>query len=254
LPPGRAHRDPARDDRALIAPGIAFPRLVGAVEFVSVSLDDHPLLKPDEVGPDHRLAIVEIDPSADLRRGESQAAAQGQECLLEFALRRRASDVVLLEQLLDFPGAGARAVASKLVLDRVEVEYFERLRLVEGSLERSTLDHLGEVQQRPRDGRAGDSVFDGDIGCGQGGRTVDVDAVVLAGRAARDGHIDLRPLRGSELVERSGVAVREDRPGPAGEDRGHPMAFASQERARDEGVDGVVDAVEAGAIGALTDT
>jgi hypothetical protein len=49
------------------------------------------------------------------------------------------------------------------------------------------------------------------------------------------------------------IAMRENRSGSARENRRHPVAFAGQELARDERVDGPVQAVKKERLGAFLD-
>jgi hypothetical protein len=84
----------------------------------AVGLDDHPLFVPDEVGPDHRLAVSQIDPSVDIRRRQTQLADDREERFLKLALGQRAADVVLVEHLFGATGRWTCAVARELVLKR----------------------------------------------------------------------------------------------------------------------------------------
>ena len=110
---------------------------------------------------------------------------------------------------------------------------FGDLGLVEGTLELSLGDDLGEVEEGAGDGRARDVVDDGDVLVGERRRTVDLDAGVLAPGAPRHRDVDLRPAPVAELEERGRGAVGEDRAGAAGEHRGHPEALALEEMPRD---------------------
>ena len=77
LPPGGADRSPAGDHCPLIPAGIALSRLPGPVDAAAIGLDDQALFEPDEVRPDHRLAVIEVDPYVDLRQRDAALAAEG---------------------------------------------------------------------------------------------------------------------------------------------------------------------------------
>jgi hypothetical protein len=81
-----------------------------------------------------------------------------------------------------------------------------------------------------------------------------MDAAVLAGRAGRDGHIDPHAAGAYEPMQRGGRSVREDRPGPACQDGGHPETVACEQTRRHERIDAVVDAVQTAGRRALADS
>ena len=150
------------------------------MESGAVGLDDHALLRPDEVGADHRPSIREIDPPVDEWVRQAEPAGDREHRLLELALGGRAADVVLVEQRPDTFCARAAPVALDLILDLGEVEHLEDLSLVEGALERSAVDDLRQVEQRPGDRRARDAVDGRDVGWRERGRAMDVDAGAFA--------------------------------------------------------------------------
>jgi hypothetical protein len=168
--------------------------------------------------------------------------------------RARPADVVLDEDLPDCLGTRASGVAGELVVDGIEVEYLEGVGLVEGPFELAVGDDLGEVEEGAVEARARDVVHPGYVSFGEGGRAMDGDSWVAAGRTRRDRHFDLAVAPVAELVEDRRRAVGQDGARAAGEDGGHVQALALEERLGDEGVDGLVDAVEAADVGSCVDS
>jgi hypothetical protein len=70
------------------------------------------------------------------------------------------------------------------------------VRLVERPLDLPAIDHLGQVEQRPRHRGAGDSVDDGGVGRRERDGAVEDDAGVAAAVAARDRYLR-RPVAGA---------------------------------------------------------
>jgi hypothetical protein len=143
LPPGRADRSPSREQCPLVTTRVALARLVRAVHLPSVGLNDHPLPAPEEIGPDRRFSVPEVDPLVDSRIRYAEPAAQSQESLLERAGRHRASDVMLFKNFSDPASGRPRRVACELILDGPQVEDFRDVGLVKRSLELAAIDDVG---------------------------------------------------------------------------------------------------------------
>jgi hypothetical protein len=244
LAPGGAERLPAGEQRPLISPRIALPGLMGPVELGAVGLDDDPLLGPNEVTLDP-VAVAQVDPVIDARLREAEPPADSQECLFQLALSERAAHVVLLEDRPQPRETGVGGIALELVVDGDEVEDAHAVRLVEHPLDGPPRQDSSEVENRSRDRRARDVVLNGDVAGRQAGRAVDVNPVTAAAGPAGNGHVELRSGCRPQAMEGRGVAVREDRPGTARKHCRHPISLTGQKRARNEGVDAGVDAVEA---------
>ena len=92
-------------------------------------------------------------------------------------------------------------VAVQLVSEGVEVEDLEDLGLVEGALDGAAADDGGEVEGCAGDRGDGNRLDDGDVGRGEGCRTVQVDAVMAARRPAGHDHVDGRAVGLAKTVE-----------------------------------------------------
>jgi hypothetical protein len=185
----------------MVAQAVLLEGLPGAVRSMTVGLDNHSLVAPDEVHADRRrVGVAGVDERVDFRHRQAGSAAGGEECFLELAPRRRRADVVLVEDCAQALGGGTRFVSLDLVEQRVEIEQLQDLGLVERSLQRAAFDDLSQVEQRAGDGGAGDAVSDGDVRGGERRRAVDVDAGVLAGRTTGDRDVDVGPGGASDLV------------------------------------------------------
>jgi hypothetical protein len=93
-------------------------------------------------------------------------------------------------------------VAPQRVIDGVEIEDLLDLRLVKGAFDGTPLHDGGEVEEDAGDGGAGNVFDERDVGWVEGPGAVDVDAFVRASQAARDRHVDVRPVGPSEIEER----------------------------------------------------
>jgi hypothetical protein len=221
------------------------------VVLLAVGLDHDALLAPEEVRANGRSTVRQREPLLDLGLRQAERAAEREKPLLELAFGRRRPDVMLLEHPHHLPGRGPRRIAGELVLDRAEIEHFEDLSLVEGTLEAATVDDIGEVQERAGDGRAGDVVRDGAVVSNERPRAMEVNARMSPARAARNGDFDVRAVATQEPVQGGGLAMAQHRAWASGEHRRHPPALAREQPGRDEGIHAAIDAMEASASGAL---
>ena len=219
----------------------------------AVSLEDHTLLPPDEVHADRRLAVVEHEQLVGLRIGDAKGPRDRKQKLLVLAPGGRPADVVLGQHQFDRLGAGAGRIAGELVVDGFQVEQLEDVRLVEGALQLAQRADLGQVQEGAGDGSDRDVVDDGYVGWAEGGRAVDFDAGVLADRATRHGDLDLRVAPVPQLMQRGRGAVREHRARATRQHGRHIQALTLEQLAGNEGVDGVVNAVQAAGGDSLVD-
>jgi hypothetical protein len=124
-------------------------------------------------------------------------------------------------------------------LDRSEVKEAQRLGAVDRPLERAAVDDGCEVEQRSRQGRAGDAVLGGSVfgteGCAAVYREVDAGARVIAGHS----HVNVRASVVGQLPECRRGAMRQHRLTAHGESCRHP---ASLPRWRRDGEDATVHA------------
>lgn len=81
---------------------------------------------------------------------------------------------------------------------------------------------LGQVDERPGQGGAGNPVDLGHVGGRQGGSRMRLDAAPLADRLAGYGDVDPSAVVLPDAVKRRGGAVGQPGLGAAGEHRGHP--------------------------------
>jgi hypothetical protein len=160
---------------------------------------------------------------------------------------------VLGENGPDHLNAAPIRIPGELVLERVQVEGLHDLRLVEGALDLSSRKHVRDVELGPRDRGARDVLLAGGVGGRERFRAVHVDTGKFAARAARHGHVDPHPAKGSQSQQCRGRAVREHSAGPTRENRGHPPTFARQQLGRDERVDPGVKAMQTASGGAPPD-
>jgi hypothetical protein len=106
-------------------------------------------------------------------------------------------------------------------------------------------DNLGQIEERAVDGGDRDAVDDGDVGRREGGRAMNSNALVLAARAAGDGRVDPCVPPRAELVQGRRRPMRQGGTRAASEHSSHAEPFAREQRLGDQGVHGVVDAVQA---------
>jgi hypothetical protein len=151
---------------------------------------------------------------------------------------------VLFEDAFQSARSGAGIVSVDLVVQGPEIENLQDLGLVARALEGAVADNLGEIEQGAGDRCDSDAVDHGDVAGGEGGGAMDVDAWVTSRGPLRDRHVDFRLVGASESMKRRSGAVREGCAGAAGENGANEETLAAEEFAGDEGVDGVVDAVE----------
>jgi hypothetical protein len=253
LLPGCADDRPPGRHESLVSLAIALEPLAAEVPLAAVGLDSDAPVRPSEVDANRWATVVEHDELVGVRIGDAERPGDRQKRLLVLAPRRRLADVVLGEDSAARAGAGVGRVAVELILDGGEVEHIGDLGLVERALETAPGDDGADVEKGASDRRARDVVDDGDVCGGQRGRAVDRDARVLAPRPLWHGDVDVDATGGQKLVERSGRAVRQGRARAAGEHGGHPQTLALQQLPGHQGVDGVVDAVEAARGGTLLD-
>ncbi len=253
LAPGGAYDGPAGGGEALVATAVRLEGLTRAVGLAAVGLDGDASVGPGEVDPDRGVAVTRVDVVLGSGVGESEAAGEGEESFAEFVVGGGASDVVGLEDVAHGLGAGAGWVAGELVVEGAAVECLQAVGLVEGALQLAGGDQFTEVQEGAGDGGHGDVVDDGDVRGGERGGAMDEDALVPAPGAAGHGHLDLPVAVGAELVQAGGGAVGEDRARAAGEDGGGVEPLALEELAGHQGVDGLVDAMQAAGGDALAD-
>jgi hypothetical protein len=80
---------------------------------------------------------------------------------------------------------------------------------------------------------------------------VDEDVAAASAAPAGNGDVELAAVVVEQPVELRRRAMAHDGPGAAGQDCGHPVALAGHEVRRNEGVDGLMDSMQAPRRGAL---
>jgi len=119
-------------------------------------------------------------------------------------------------------------MARKHLVDGVQVEQVEHIRLLDRARQRRLRRALGVIDEGERHRRQRDAAVACAIGLADRDRTVDHDARTrLASRARWQRHVDAScGRRRSQLPQRRGVTVAEQRAVAAGEGRGEPAALA----------------------------
>jgi hypothetical protein len=120
--------------------------------------------------------------------------------------------------------AALAAAAGQQLLDRGEVEEAQLLGAVDRPLERAAVDDGGDVEQRSRQGCAGDAVLDGRVLGYQRLSTMDLDSRPRAPPAGRDRDVDGCPVILDEPPQSSCGLVRQHRLIADRQYGGHPLA------------------------------
>ena len=127
----------------------------------------------------------------------------------------------------------------------VHVEQPQAGALVNRALERSAMDHAGQVENRPRRSGARDSPPGRELLIPQDPGTVHPDSSSpFATRPRAKGHVDRPATRvGPDRPEGGRMCVADRRTDPACQHSGHPVSL-SAERSVPNGVNAVVDAMK----------
>lgn len=133
--------------------------------------------------------------------------------------------------------------AGEQAVDGSKVEEAQPLGVLDGPLELTSVEHLGEVEQRPREGGHRDAVSDCPVVGVEGARAVDAQAATLVAAAPHGSHIDGRGAALSQTPQMGGIAVAENRARTAREYGGHPAATQRELRAAGR-VNALVNGVE----------
>jgi hypothetical protein len=115
------------------------------VNVAAIGLDDEAFGAPEEVGLVGD-AVVEGDPGVCLRDRQGAASAERQKALLQFQPGKRGPGVVGEHRTQDARTAAAARPAEG-ILHGAQIEKTKQLRLVDGSLDVTTLDVIAEVDQ-----------------------------------------------------------------------------------------------------------
>jgi hypothetical protein len=135
-------------------------------------------------------------------------------------------------------------MAADLVGEGPAVQDLDADRLLKSALDSAFGEDGGQVGEGPRDGGDGYSVLDRDVGGGEGGRAVDLDAAVSPTPAVGNGDLDQGLIGAAYLVQGGRRAMGEGGPGTAGQNGGQEAPAAREELRGDQGVDPAVDAVK----------
>ncbi len=199
---------------------------------------DHQALRPPEevglVGP-----AVSGDPGVHGGRRNAGVSYEGEEELFELAVGKGRLGKGG-EQAPEHTGAAPRSRPLQRVLDGHQVEEAKHLRLINRPLDDALGLRVAQVDERPRDGRAGDAVHVGVVRCSEGGAGVDPDAGSPPSGRRRPGHVDQGSALGQQAVLDRGRTVGQHRARAAGEHGSHAAACRGEVRAPD-GIDADVD-------------
>jgi len=119
--------------------------------------------------------------------GDATASAQREELLLELAAGDHLNGVIEDQGPQRF-GAPTSLPSAQHVPDRSHIEEAEHLRPVPGAFDAPFVDDRGEVDERPRHGRAGDPLVLRPLLGVEASRAMNVDAVPDMTRGC--GHVD----------------------------------------------------------------
>jgi hypothetical protein len=103
-------------------------------------------------------------------------SAERQKALLQFPAGQSWPPVVR-EHCTQHARTAAAARPAEGVLNGAEIEETEHLRPVDGALDLATLGVIAEIDQSAGHARAGDSVDTGDVGLGERGAPVGINAL-----------------------------------------------------------------------------
>jgi hypothetical protein len=148
--------------QALVAAAIVLEGSARGVGGAAVGLDDQPPVAPEEVG----LGVAsagERDPDVDLRPGEAGTVAEGEEGFLEVVAGDPFADVVVAEDGAQHRRSATAVRARQDGIERGRVEQPPDFGLVARAFQLAAVDDVGEVEQGPGDGGAGDGVVGGDV-------------------------------------------------------------------------------------------
>jgi hypothetical protein len=166
-------------------------------------------------------SVRQRDPGVHRWAGEGALSAERQEARLELSPRQCGFPEVL-EHGPEEPGAAAGAGALERILDGLAVEHTQHLGLTDCPFHRLLVHVIAEVHERAGHGRAWDAVELGDIGGGEGGAPVDLDALSRFHRGAGQGDVCLGAVVGAKAVDRGRGAMGKDHGRAVGESCGHP--------------------------------
>jgi hypothetical protein len=125
---------------------IMLERAAGAMELVSIELDDEARLGPDGVD------LEATDHVIDERRGQTVLATEIDELSLELGAGEGSRESLRLDGRCEGTDAAASITPRADVIDRPKVEQPQALGLPHRSLELMTGNDLGDVEQCPGDG------------------------------------------------------------------------------------------------------